>query len=90
MIIENNNATLPESEMKLLVADAVRYRFLRDVVPLMHKDLEAIGNYDWDTHLGFESIFFANGEGYSEAISGKELDKAIDAELFNAVSKEKP
>ena len=90
MIIENNNATLPESEMKLLVADAVRYRFLRDVVPLMHKDCDAIENYDWYEYEGFDCIFFAKGGGYSEAISGKELDDAIDAELFNAIKKETP
>ena len=82
------NEQLPDDQMKLLVADAVRYRFLRDVVPLIHKDLNADENYDWYEYKGFDCIFFAKGGGYSEAIDGQDLDDAIDAELGTLVDRE--
>lgn len=79
---------LPDSEMQLLVADAVRYRFLRDVVPAIINDLLADDDYDWDKFIGFESIYYAKGDGTAEAKNGKELDDAIDAELGILVDKE--
>jgi hypothetical protein len=79
---------LPDSEMQLLVADAVRYRFLRDVVPAIINDLLADEDYDWDKFVGFESIYYAKGDGTAEAKNGKELDDAIDAELGILVDKE--
>lgn len=79
---------LPDSEMQLLVADAVRYRFLRDVVPAIINDLLADENYDWDKFAGFESIYYAKGDGTAEAKNGKDLDDAIDAELGILVDKE--
>jgi hypothetical protein len=73
---------LPESEMKLLVADAVRYRFLRDVVPsIIYGLYETNENYNWDEFVGFENIFYSKGDGTSQAVDGKDLDDAIDAEL---------
>jgi len=72
---------LPDDEMQLLVADAVRYRFLRDVVPSIINNLLADENYDWDKFVGFESIYYAKGDGTAEVKNGKDLDDAIDAEL---------
>lgn len=79
---------LPDSEMQLLVADAVRYRFLRDVVPAIINDLLADEDYDWDKFVGFESIYYAKGDGTAEAKNGNDLDNAIDAELGILVDKE--
>lgn len=79
---------LPDDQMQLLVADAVRYRFLRDVVPAIINDLLADENYDWDKFVGFESIYYAKGDGTAEVKNGKELDNAIDAELGILVDKE--
>lgn len=79
---------LPDDQMQLLVADAVRYRFLRDVVPAIINDLLADENYDWDKFVGFESIYYAKGDGTAEVKNGKELDDAIDAELGILVDKE--
>ena len=64
---------LPDDQMQLLVADAVRYRFLRDVVPAIINDLLADENYDWDKFVGFESIYYAKGDGTAKAKNGKEL-----------------
>ncbi len=81
---------LPDFEMQLLVADAVRYRFLRDVVPAIINEIhQSDANYDWNNYAGFESIFYSN-KGSALVLHGKDLDEAIDAELFNAVSKETP
>jgi hypothetical protein len=79
---------LPDDQMQLLVADAVRYRFLRDVVPAIINDLLADENYDWDKFIGFESIYYAKGDGTAEVKNGKALDDAIDAELGIMVDKE--
>jgi len=79
---------LPDDQMQLLVADAVRYRFLRDVVPAIINDLLADENYDWDKFVGFESIYYAKGDGTAEAKNGKDLDDAIDAELGLLVDRE--
>lgn len=79
---------LPDSEMQLLVADAVRYRFLRDVVPAIINDLLADEDYDWDKFIGFESIYYAKGDGTAEVKNGNDLDNAIDAELGTLVDKE--
>lgn len=79
---------LPDSELQLLIADAVRYRFLRDVVPAIINDLLANEDYDWDKFIGFESIYYAKGNGTAEVKNGKELDDAIDAELGMLVDKE--
>lgn len=79
---------LPDDQMQLLVADAVRYRFLRDVVPAIINDLLADEDYDWDKFVGFESIYYAKGDGTAEVKNGKELDDAIDAELGILVDKE--
>jgi hypothetical protein len=72
---------LPDDEMQLLVADAVRYRFLRDVVPSIINNLLPDENYYWDKYVGFESIYYAKGDGTAEVKNGKDLDDAIDAEL---------
>lgn len=79
---------LPDDQMQLLVADAVRYRFLRDVVPAIINDLLANEDYDWDKFVGFESIYYAKGDGTAEVKNGKELDDAIDAELGILIDKE--
>jgi hypothetical protein len=79
---------LPDDQMQLLVADAVRYRFLRDVVPAIINDLLADENYDWDKFVGFESIYYAKGDGTAEAKNGKDLDNAIDSELGLLVDRE--
>ena len=79
---------LPDDQMQLLVADAVRYRFLRDVVPAIINDLLADENYDWDKFVGFESIYYAKGDGTAEAKNVKDLDDAIDAELGLLVDRE--
>ena len=79
---------LPDDQMQLLVADAVRYRFLRDVVPAIINDLLADEDYDWDKFVGFESIYYAKGDGTAEVKSGNDLDNAIDAELGILVDKE--
>lgn len=72
---------LPEDEMKLLVADAVRYRFLRDVVPFSINEIhQSNPNYDWNNYAGFESIFYSK-KGSAIVLHGKGLDEAIDAEL---------
>lgn len=79
---------LPDNQMQLLVADAVRYRFLRDVVPAIINDLLADEDYDWDKFVGFESIYYAKGDGTAEVKNGNDLDNAIDAELGILVDKE--
>jgi hypothetical protein len=79
---------LPNDEMQLLVADAVRYRFLRDVVPSIINNLLADENYDWDKFVGFESIYYAKGDGTAEVKNGNDLDDAIDAELGLMFDKE--
>jgi hypothetical protein len=80
---------LPDSEMQLLIADAVRYRFLRDVVPaIINEILNDDENYEWDKYVGFESIYYAKGDGTAEVKNGKDLDDAIDAELGIMVDKE--
>ena len=79
---------LPDDQMQLLVADAVRYRFLRDVVPAIINDLLADEDYDWNKFVGFESIYYAKSDGTAEAKNGKELDDAIDAELGVLVDRE--
>lgn len=72
---------LPDDEMKLLVADAVRYRFLRDVVPNIINEIhQADANYDWNNYAGFESIFYSN-KGSAIVLHGKDLDDAIDDEI---------
>jgi hypothetical protein len=80
---------LPDSEMQLLVADAVRYRFLRDVVPAIINEIyKNDENYDWEHFVGFENIYYSQGDGTVEQIDGQDLDNAIDAELGMIVDKE--
>lgn len=79
---------LPDDQMQLLIADAVRYRFLRDVVPSIINNLLADENYDWDKFVGFESIYYAKGDGTAEVKNGNDLDDAIDAELGLMFDKE--
>lgn len=79
---------LPDDQMQLLVADAVRYRFLRDVVPsIIHEIHQSDPNYDWNNYAGFESIFYSN-KGSALVLHGNDLDEAIDAELGILVDKE--
>jgi hypothetical protein len=79
---------LPDSEMQLLVADAVRYRFLRDVVPSIINEIhQSDANYDWNNYAGFESIFYSN-KGSALVLHGNDLDEAIDAELGILVDRE--
>jgi len=79
---------LPDDQMQLLIADAVRYRFLRDVVPAIINELLTNENYDWEKYVGFESIYYAKGDGTAEVKNGKDLDNVIDAELGMIVDKE--
>ena len=84
------NEQLPEHEMELLIADAVRYRFLRDIAPAITKECIANKDYDWALHVGFDFIAYTRQDGTIDAVYGQDLDDAIDAELFNAISKETP
>lgn len=80
---------LPDDEMQLLIADAVRYRFLRDVVPAIINEINKNDeNYDWEHFVGIENIYYSKGDGTVEQIDGKDLDDAIDAELGILVDRE--
>jgi hypothetical protein len=79
---------LPDDQMQLLVADAVRYRFLRDVVPLIIKDCIADKFYDWDNHSGFDFITYDCPGETLNSVYGEQLDSLIDKELGILVDRE--
>jgi hypothetical protein len=79
---------LPDDQMQLLVADAVRYRFLRDVVPAILKTFPTDYDYFHHKFVGFNAISYFCGDGTIDEIDGKDLDDAIDAELGILVDRE--
>lgn len=73
---------LPDDQMQLLVADAVRYRFLRDLFPAIINEIcETNPNFDLNNYDGFVFNAYARKDGKNVAVYGNDMDDAIDAEI---------
>ena len=66
--------------MKKVLADALRYKYLRDILPKLN--LGGDGELDYGTFEGIEVIMRWDGNGYATQLDGIALDKAIDEDYL--------
>jgi hypothetical protein len=85
MKIKNGKATIKESSMKLVLNDALRYRFLRDILPMQSKNID---NCDLEIK-GIQVVMFCEGNGSAIQIDGIDLDEEIDLCLSKLLFGEK-